>query len=178
MDSAKGDRRDAVARGDSVSGSPAALIKGFSYTRGGHVISSGQKMDASGSTKTCVLETHLKGVCGETVKQSVIQSEKAAADRMKRRGPHHPPKRDFLLLRVGSMWRALCPDEVSFNMEYNAMLQDSWGPPAPPRGPLHSAEVLIQSTGDGHRRRSKTCVPILDKVKVDECPPKEDLFNV
>lgn len=61
MDSAKGDRRDAVARGDSVSGSPAALIKGFSYTRGGHVISSGQKMDASGSTKTCVLETHLKG---------------------------------------------------------------------------------------------------------------------
>lgn len=86
----------------------------------------------------------------ETAEKSVMLSEKATSERMKRRGLHHPLTRDSILLRVNAVQKAQCMDEVSINMECNARLRDSWGP-HPSWDPLHP-------------RRAKTCVPILKRA--------------
>ncbi|XP_060884990.1 F-box/WD repeat-containing protein 10 [Labrus mixtus] len=91
--------------------------------------------------------------------ESVMLSEKAASERMRKRGLHHPLTRDSIHLRVNAMQRARCTDEVSVNMERNARLRDSWGPEtsesqmSPPEPPQ-----------DAHLRRPKTCVPILKRA--------------
>lgn len=100
-------------------------------------------------------------VCCEARKQSVIQSEKGACDRIKKRGPHHPLTRDAMLLRVGASQRALCADEVSINTENNARLRDSWGPCALTdleQNP-ESRLCLHRPSQDGDRR-AKSCLPI------------------
>ncbi|XP_037836870.1 F-box/WD repeat-containing protein 10 [Kryptolebias marmoratus] len=99
-------------------------------------------------------KSHPKGN-SESVKQSVIKSEKAACERIRKRGPHHPPTRDAILLRISAIQRALRTDEVSVNMERNARLRDSWGPQTPQdRLDLSADKQNLQS-------RPKTCLPIL-----------------
>ncbi|XP_028264592.1 CMT1A duplicated region transcript 1 protein [Parambassis ranga] len=65
----------------------------------------------------------------ESAEPSVAVSEKAARERMRKRGPHHPPTRDAILLRLNAIQKARCTDQASINMENNARLRDSWGPP-------------------------------------------------
>lgn len=101
--------------------------------------------------------------------KTLMLSEKATCERIKKRGPHHPLTRDSVLLRVGAIQRAQCVDEVSINMERNARLRDSWGP-------LHSDCLQTQicplwHTHDGQPRRATTCVPSLRRS------PNENLAN-
>ncbi|XP_020486457.2 F-box/WD repeat-containing protein 10 [Labrus bergylta] len=88
--------------------------------------------------------------------ESVMRSEKAASERMRKRGLHHPLTRDSIHLRVNAMQRARCTDEVSVNMERNARLRDSWGPET-----SKSQTSPPELPQDAHLRRPKTCVPIL-----------------
>lgn len=55
-------------------------------------------------------------------------SEKAARERIRKRGPHRPPTCDAILLRLNAVQKARCTDQASVNMESNARLRDSWGP--------------------------------------------------
>lgn len=88
---------------------------------------------------------------------SVMLSEKATSDRIKRRGLHHPLSRDSILLKVNAIHKAQCRDEVSINMECNARLRDSWGPDTSQDSQLWDS----LHTQDVPLRRAKTCVPIL-----------------
>ncbi|KAJ0016167.1 hypothetical protein NQD34_014457 [Periophthalmus magnuspinnatus] len=54
------------------------------------------------------------------------QSENAASVRIQKRGPHHPPTRDYILLKVNATQKAELMDEVGLNMEHNAKLRDDW----------------------------------------------------
>ncbi|XP_073345288.1 F-box and WD repeat domain containing protein 10B [Pagrus major] len=90
------------------------------------------------------------------VKESVVLSEKATCERIKKRGLHHPLTRDSIVLRVNAIQRAQCTDEVSINMERNARLRDSWGP--------RTSQDPLWHTHDGQHRRAKTCVPILKRA--------------
>ncbi|XP_033468096.2 F-box and WD repeat domain containing protein 10B [Epinephelus lanceolatus] len=94
----------------------------------------------------------------ETAEQSVMLSEKATRERIKKRGLHHPRTRDSILLRVNAIQKAQCMDEVSINMEVNARLRDSWGP--------HTSQDPLQChlKHDVHPRRAETCVPILKRA--------------
>ncbi|KTG34530.1 hypothetical protein cypCar_00003390 [Cyprinus carpio] len=59
-------------------------------------------------------------------KRSVLsQSEKAARDRVRKRGPHHPMTQDLILLSTSS---AQYRDLARSNMELNARVRDAWGP--------------------------------------------------
>ncbi|KAM4526365.1 F-box and WD repeat domain containing protein 10B [Fundulus diaphanus] len=120
--------------------------------------------------KRCFLATPSKSqrktrVCSDARKQSVIQSERAACERMRKRGPHHPPTGDAMLLRMGASQRALCADEVSLNMENNARLRDSWGPStlSDPKQNLQSRLCPQQPSHDGDRR-AKSCLPTLKRA--------------
>ncbi|XP_033975548.1 F-box/WD repeat-containing protein 10 [Trematomus bernacchii] len=90
---------------------------------------------------------------------SVMLSEKATSDRIKRRGLHHPLSRDSILLKVNAIHKAQCRDEVSINMECNARLRDSWGPDTSQDSQLWDS----LHTQDVPLRRAKTCVPILNR---------------
>lgn len=62
-------------------------------------------------------------------KHSVLsQSEKAARDRVRKRGPHHPVTPDLVLLKASSSQQNLCMDKARSNMELNARVRDAWGP--------------------------------------------------
>lgn len=62
-------------------------------------------------------------------KRSVLrQSEKAARDRVRKRGPHHPVTPDLILLRAGSYQQSCYSDLARSNMELNARVRDAWGP--------------------------------------------------
>ncbi|XP_008293454.1 F-box/WD repeat-containing protein 10, partial [Stegastes partitus] len=143
-DSAPRDRDDLVSQDALVSEKSAALLRRFRFTSVGaddtaQVSSTTQKIYGCYSMKperaellyqTCFptrRQTQARVHC-ETVKPSVMLSEKAASERMKKRGPHHPLTRDCLLLRVNAIQKARCTDEASVNMERNARLRDSWGP--------------------------------------------------
>ncbi|KAG7265313.1 hypothetical protein CRUP_012764 [Coryphaenoides rupestris] len=92
---------------------------------------------------------------------SVTNSAKAAAERARRRGPHHQLTTDRILLRVNGVQKAHGGGgggggDAAVNMELNARLRDAWGspppspapapppppppPPCPPKGPLTSPE--------------------------------------
>lgn len=98
-------------------------------------------------------------------------SEKATSERMKRRGLHHPLTRDSILLRVNTIQKVQCTDEVGVNMECNARLRDSWGPHTP-QGPLQPDLQALKrthryppwDTREGYTRRAKTSVPILKRA--------------
>lgn len=83
----------------------------------------------------------------------MLQSEKAASERIKKRGLHHPPTRDTILLRVSALQQECSRDEVSINMQGNARLRDSWGP--------HRSDTPTKLTLSADLRRPKTCVPTL-----------------
>ncbi|KAK9965847.1 hypothetical protein ABG768_004913 [Culter alburnus] len=62
-------------------------------------------------------------------KRSVLrQSEKAARDRVRKRGPHHSMTPDLILLRAGSCQQSWYSDLARSNMELNARVRDAWGP--------------------------------------------------
>lgn len=62
-------------------------------------------------------------------KRSVLkQSEKAARERVRKRGPHHPMTPDLILLRAGSCQQSWHSDRARSNMELNARVRDAWGP--------------------------------------------------
>ncbi|KAK9530107.1 hypothetical protein VZT92_011636 [Zoarces viviparus] len=90
----------------------------------------------------------------ESAKPSLMLSEKATSERMKRRGLHRPPTCDSILLRVNAMQKARCTDEAGVNMERNARLRDSWGPRSS-QDPLPTRTWI---TRDVHPTRAKTCV--------------------
>ncbi|KAM9837899.1 F-box/WD repeat-containing protein 10 [Aulostomus maculatus] len=112
---------------------------------------------------------------GEESRESakVALSEKATCDRMEKRGPHHPLTRDAILLKVDAIQRAQRVDEVSINMERNAMLRDSWGPVHSSQDPSctdfqdtnprpvqkQNLEPAPDPGSSAHRRRRvKTCI--------------------
>lgn len=108
-------------------------------------------------------------MCGQIAKQSVKLSEKAATERIKKRGLHHPLTRDGIHLRVNTILRSQCTEEVSINMESNARLRDLWGPHTA-KASLHSSPkqsvhiCSLQETHDGHPSRAKTCVPVVKRT--------------
>ncbi|XP_069016322.1 F-box and WD repeat domain containing protein 10B [Embiotoca jacksoni] len=102
------------------------------------------------------------GVSCEFANRSVVLSEKAAGERMKKRGPHHPLTRDSILLKVNAIQKARCMDEASINMEINARLRDSWGP-RPPQD-LQTQLSPQQLRHDARPGRAQTCVPILKRA--------------
>ncbi|KAK2820629.1 hypothetical protein Q5P01_023588 [Channa striata] len=119
--------------------------------------------------RTCFLSTPTK--CHtqaedrfEIDKKSLMLSEKATCKRIKKRGPHHPPTRDSILLTVNSIQRAQCMDEITINMEFNARLRDSWGHD-PLLSDLRADMQTLQQwrTRDDQPRRAKTCVPLLKR---------------
>ncbi|XP_051274727.1 F-box/WD repeat-containing protein 10 isoform X2 [Dicentrarchus labrax] len=122
------------------------------------------------STNTCFLPNPAKWRAQARecfAKRSVMLSEKATSERIKKRGLHHPPTRDSILLRVNAIQKAQCTDEVSINMECNARLRDSWDPLDPPHSNLQVLKQRLQTpiyplwhTHGGDPRRAKTCVPI------------------
>ncbi|XP_073685094.1 F-box and WD repeat domain containing protein 10B [Garra rufa] len=62
-------------------------------------------------------------------KRSVLsRSEKAARDRVRKRGPHHPMTQDLILLRTSSAQQGQHSDLAKSNMELNARVRDAWGP--------------------------------------------------
>lgn len=62
-------------------------------------------------------------------KRSVLsRSEKAARDRVRKRGPHHPMTQDLILLRTSSTQQGQYSDLARSNMELNARVRDAWGP--------------------------------------------------
>uniref|UniRef100_A0A3Q0RM33 F-box and WD repeat domain containing 10 n=1 Tax=Amphilophus citrinellus TaxID=61819 RepID=A0A3Q0RM33_AMPCI len=87
----------------------------------------------------------------ETANPSVMLSEKAASERIKKRGLHHPLTQDCIHLRVNAVQTAHRTEEASINMESNARLRDSWGP--------HT-----ERPHDGHPSRAKTCVPVVKRA--------------
>ncbi|XP_031171561.1 F-box/WD repeat-containing protein 10 [Sander lucioperca] len=178
---------DVVAQDGLVSEKSAASLRKLPFTsvRDDHsaqVTSPRQKMHDCNNRKperaelhyhTCFLpsatkcQAHARERC-VTAKQSVMLSEKATSERIKRRGLHHPLTRDSILLRVNAIQKAQCTDEVSINMEWNARLRDSWGPHTS-QDPLHcdlkqSLQSQMWHTHDVHPRRAKTCLPILKRA--------------
>uniref|UniRef100_A0A3B4UGY0 F-box and WD repeat domain containing 10 n=1 Tax=Seriola dumerili TaxID=41447 RepID=A0A3B4UGY0_SERDU len=172
-ESAERSQGDVPAQDGSVSEKCAASLRKFPCTsfeadHKAQVASPSRKMHDCDSKKperaelryhTRFLFTPTKcqtQVSGGAAKQSVILSEKATCERMKKRGLHHPLTRDSILLRVSAIQRAQCTDEVSINMECNARLRDSWGPRMT-QDPLHSDIQALK------HRRAKTCVHILQR---------------
>ncbi|XP_026171887.1 LOW QUALITY PROTEIN: F-box/WD repeat-containing protein 10 [Mastacembelus armatus] len=188
-DSAEGGQGHVLAQNGFVSEKSAASLRQLSFNAAGagdmvHVSSSSQKMCDCDFRKSQRAELHyhtpflttstksqaqVRERC-ETAKHSVILSEKATYERMKKRGLHHPLTRDSIFLRISAIQRAQCMDEVSINMEYNARLRDSWDPHTqePLYSDLQSSKQSLQTqrcslchTKDGLPRRAKTCVPVL-----------------
>ncbi|XP_022047052.2 F-box/WD repeat-containing protein 10 isoform X1 [Acanthochromis polyacanthus] len=165
-DSPPGDRGVVATRNGLVSEKSPALIRRIPFTSKdtAQVSSLNHKIHSCRSRKpgrtellyqTCLptkCQTQTRVSC-EAVKPSVRLSEKAARERMKKRGPHHPLTRDYILLRVNAVQKAQCMDDVGINMERNARLRDSWGPQTP-QDPLKP-----QHTGQGRHREVKTCIP-------------------
>ncbi|XP_076007887.1 F-box and WD repeat domain containing protein 10B [Genypterus blacodes] len=113
--------------------------------------------------------------CCEPVKNSVLLSEKAASERVRKRGTHHPLTRDSILLRVSALQHSLCRDETSVNMERNAALRDCWSahPPPGPSQSDHSALGSHPRSPKSPKRtlqtpkcslRAQTCVPVLRRT--------------
>lgn len=110
-----------------------------------------------------------------TVKNSVLLSEKAASKRVKKRGPHHPPTCDCILLRVSGIQRSRCRDETSINTERNASLRDCWRS-LPPQGLPQSdrKDVVWKPRSPQSPKRTlqtpecalrpQTCVPALRRT--------------
>ncbi|XP_030019095.1 F-box/WD repeat-containing protein 10 [Sphaeramia orbicularis] len=107
----------------------------------------------SASTKCQAAERY------EMVKRSLLLSERATSERIKKRGPHHPLTRDSIVLRVNAIQKAQCTDEVSINMELNARLRDSWGPHTPQvQSNIQGLELKCprRHAHDDHAKRAKT----------------------
>uniref|UniRef100_A0A672F5D4 F-box and WD repeat domain containing 10 n=1 Tax=Salarias fasciatus TaxID=181472 RepID=A0A672F5D4_SALFA len=83
------------------------------------------------------------------VKESVRLSERAASQRIKKRGLHHPLTRDCIALKVNAVQKTQCVDEASVNMESNARLRDSWAPRTAQDSPRPGGRAV----------RASTCVP-------------------
>lgn len=102
-------------------------------------------------------------------KPSVIVSERATSERIKRRGLHHPLTPEFMLLRLNTMQKAQSMDEVGINMERNARLRDSWGPsldqdPLQLGSELRTLKLSTQARRHPEaQKRAQTCIPILKK---------------
>jgi len=105
----------------------------------------------------------------ETPEPSLVLSEKATSERVKKRGLHRPLTRDSILLKVNAIQKEQCKDEAGVNMESNAGLQDSWGPRSS-QDPRHlhdrrqNQQDRMWSAQDVHPPRAKTCVPILKRA--------------
>ncbi|KAF0025705.1 hypothetical protein F2P81_022586 [Scophthalmus maximus] len=182
-ESAEGGRDDVSPREDSVSeNSPASLRKPPVTSSGAGHMAQGKTMRRGAELlKRSPLpftpakrQTQDKERC-ETAKVTAMLSEKAARERMTKRGLHHPMTRESIHLKVSDIQRAQRKDEVSVNMDCNARLRDSWGPHTPRDRPPHSdtrAQKKIppraqtgppQRVHYGQPRRPKTCSSILKR---------------
>uniref|UniRef100_A0A3B4F3U1 CMT1A duplicated region transcript 1 n=1 Tax=Pundamilia nyererei TaxID=303518 RepID=A0A3B4F3U1_9CICH len=167
--SSRGDHCDVMPQDSLVSEKSAASLRKFplSAPAGDHVAqlpSTTQKIHSH----DCMKPERAR-VCSEIAKQSVKLSEKAATERIKKRGLHHPLTRDCIHLRVNTILRSQCTEEVSINMESKARLRDLWGPHTA-KASLHSSPkqsmhmCSLQETHDGHPSRAKTCVPVVKRT--------------
>ncbi|XP_074476805.1 F-box and WD repeat domain containing protein 10B [Sebastes fasciatus] len=170
-ESTEGDQGEVVAHDGLVSEKSAASLRKFSFTSVGS--DHGQKIHNCNKKHLCHVcspPTQTKcraqaGEDGETAKQSVMLSEKAASERVKMRGLHHPLTRDSILLKINAIQKAQCiDDEVTINMESNARLRDSWGPQTFQDDPKQSPQTQTCHTPGGHPKRPMTCVPILKRA--------------
>ncbi|XP_029934212.1 CMT1A duplicated region transcript 1 protein [Myripristis murdjan] len=105
-----------------------------------------QKVELSHRTRClsapCKYRSPANEVSGEAAKISVKLSERAASERMKKRGLHHPLMTEHILLKVNTIQKARCSDEAGMNMECNARLRDAWGSP-PPQEPSPSPHLDV-----------------------------------
>ncbi|KAK5851125.1 hypothetical protein PBY51_001944 [Eleginops maclovinus] len=164
-ESAEGGKGDAGTQDGLVSENPAASLRKLPLTSAGsdHTAQKNKKKSDRAERlyhtrllpSTTTYRAQARDRC-ET-NPSVMLSEKATSDRMKRRGLHHPLTRDSILLKVNAIQKAQCRDEVSINMECNARLRDSWG------FDTSQYSQLWDSLQDVHLRRAKTCVPTLKR---------------
>ncbi|RXN10171.1 CMT1A duplicated region transcript 1 [Labeo rohita] len=91
------------------------------------------KVNQTQSTSTSSLDKKTS----ETKRSVLSRSEKAARDRVRKRGPHHPMTQDLILLRTSSAQQG--SDLARSNMELNARVRDAWGPDS-------SKELSFQTT--------------------------------
>uniref|UniRef100_I3JME6 F-box and WD repeat domain containing 10 n=1 Tax=Oreochromis niloticus TaxID=8128 RepID=I3JME6_ORENI len=175
--SSRADHCDVMPQDSLVSEKSAASLRKFplSAPGGDHVAqlpSTTQKIHSY----NCMKPERAR-VCGEIAKQSVKLSENAATERIKKRGLHHPLTQDCIHLRVNTILRSQCTEEVSINMESNARLRDLWGPHTA-KASLHSSPkrsvhmCSLQETHDGHPSRAKTCVPVVKRTVTEHMTNK------
>ncbi|XP_041830667.1 F-box/WD repeat-containing protein 10 isoform X2 [Melanotaenia boesemani] len=166
IDSTQGGCGDALAQDGLVSETSAHCLTKFPHT-----LSPTQKIQNCNKKPEKISITKKsqtkEKMCRKTAQELLMQSEKAASERIKKRGPHHPLTRDSILLRVGTIQRVKCMDEVSINMEHNASLRDSWGPPTPLdllRSDAEKQILQLYPLQPTHKRRPKTCIPVLKQA--------------
>uniref|UniRef100_A0A8C4TEN2 F-box and WD repeat domain containing 10 n=1 Tax=Erpetoichthys calabaricus TaxID=27687 RepID=A0A8C4TEN2_ERPCA len=56
------------------------------------------------------------------------RSERLVMQRIKNRGPHHPPTTENILLTINAIHLSQKAEELSANMEINTQVRDAWGP--------------------------------------------------
>ncbi|KAM4623589.1 F-box/WD repeat-containing protein 10-like [Polymixia lowei] len=105
----------------------------------------------------------------ETSKMSVILSERAASERVKKRGLHHPLTTEHILLRVNAIQQAQRTDEASVNMELNARLRDAWTSPPP-------GDPLLSSLQDANPQLGSPRA-LKPSSRTQKPPPPQEVFN-
>ncbi|TRZ03000.1 hypothetical protein DNTS_032849 [Danionella cerebrum] len=88
----------------------------------GHPVSIQKRAIFSRSTTLSPDET------SDSKRSTLTQSEKAVKERVRKRGPHHPPTANLILLKAGSSPMSCYSDQARSNMELNARVRDAWGP--------------------------------------------------
>ncbi|KAK7919251.1 hypothetical protein WMY93_010535 [Mugilogobius chulae] len=94
----------------------------------------------------------------------LASSEKATSTRIKKRGPHHPPTRDYILLKVNTSQKAQNMDEAGINMEHNARLRDDWSSPTPLK------DLKTKETNTAFSKTSPLSSKIAPKREVSTAP--------
>ncbi|XP_043109355.1 CMT1A duplicated region transcript 1 protein [Puntigrus tetrazona] len=100
-----------------------------SRTRPRSVLSAGRPVSGYKDFQNRVSQTQNTSTRSLDTKRSVLsRSEKAARERVRKRGPHHPMTQDLILLRTSSAQQGQYSDLARSNMELNARVRDAWGP--------------------------------------------------
>ncbi|XP_028823223.1 CMT1A duplicated region transcript 1 protein-like isoform X2 [Denticeps clupeoides] len=87
------------------------------------------------------------------------RSEEAVLARVERRGTHHPPTLDRILLKAGVTQQT----EARINMEHNTRLRDAWGPDGktPPLSTKPRPSPNQKSRHAAVHTETKSCCPLL-----------------
>ncbi|KAK2876194.1 hypothetical protein Q8A67_020290 [Cirrhinus molitorella] len=123
------------------------------HTRPRSVLSAGRPVSGCKNFQNRIIETQITSTSSldektSDTKRSVLsRSEKAARDRVRKRGPHHPMTQDLILLRTSSAQQGQYSDLARSNMELNARVRDAWGPDSSKEP---SFQTTIKKTSEIH----------------------------